>query len=156
MKMNNAKQYPGFGQPCNQCGACCMHAPCVVAERYGLWHDGEGCKAHQFRAGKWWCDFAINPGRYVSRFRRATEIDLKVIRLSVNINGQCTTRRAEDITHCDFCGKPITKKFGIDLSNRVYCHRRFCRFDLKFNLLAANIGVAIRRFGMWVIRNGSR
>ena len=34
---------------------------------------------------------------------------------------------------CDSCGKPLRSKYGMDLSDNLYCRRVLCKLTIKIN-----------------------
>lgn len=58
-----APNYPGYkASACNGCGLCCLTSPCAVSDQAGLWVNGR-CKALKYRAGRYWCELAIDAKR---------------------------------------------------------------------------------------------
>ena len=83
-----APDYPGPGNPCNQCGRCCLERPCSAAESAGLWVNGK-CRALKHRLGKFWCDVAINPHEYINVRRKFAQRHKAQIRERLGITGEC-------------------------------------------------------------------
>lgn len=71
---DDTPQYPGYKNPCNGCGLCCLTVPCAISDQFGLWKDGK-CKALRFSAGRYWCDVINNPRRVSVRLAKISKED---------------------------------------------------------------------------------
>lgn len=88
-----APTYPGYKQPCNGCGLCCLTGPCELSSMLSLWRRGR-CRALRYAAGKYWCDAVTNPRRVSLKLSKLTKTD----RLSyIGAIGICDYRAAWSI-----------------------------------------------------------
>ena len=86
---DKAPDYPGYGNPCNGCGQCCLDQPCPVSRQYKLWQDGK-CKALSFKNGRYWCDVLSNPSRISLHIRK---ISYKHRLDAIGVNGKCDAKK---------------------------------------------------------------
>lgn len=94
--MKNAPAYPGYHAPCNGCGQCCQDQPCAIARQFGLWRYSDGCRALKFRAGRYWCQVAITPERYIPFVKRRNRAKyMPAIRHAIGVAGICDAHRKD-------------------------------------------------------------
>ncbi|MGE5319654.1 MAG: hypothetical protein ACM3KD_05700 [Hyphomicrobiaceae bacterium] len=89
---HSTPSYPGYGSPCNGCGQCCLNQPCAVARQFRLWKNG-ACRALSFRAGRYWCDVIVKPGR-VSTTLRKLPLDVRLD--CIGVVGRCDAKKRTD------------------------------------------------------------
>jgi hypothetical protein len=58
---------PGYGQPCNACGRCCVSKPCELSR--AIWAD-DVCPAIENRPSGFRCGLMSRPLHYVPKLRR--------------------------------------------------------------------------------------
>lgn len=88
-----APTYPGYKQPCNGCGLCCLTGPCKLSSMFSLWRRGR-CRALRYAAGKYWCDVVTNPRRVSLKLSKLTKVDRL---LYIGAIGVCDYRAAWSI-----------------------------------------------------------
>jgi len=86
-----APSYPGYKQPCNGCGQCCLFRPCPIAKQFNLGRNGK-CKALKFRAGRYWCDVITKP-RMVSV--QLAKLPRKYLRSAIGVDTYCDAKKKE-------------------------------------------------------------
>lgn len=74
-KQKKPPDYPGYKQPCNGCGLCCLTVPCALSHKFGLWRYRKGCRALRYAAGKYWCDAVTNPRRISLKLAKVPKRD---------------------------------------------------------------------------------
>jgi hypothetical protein len=95
---------PGWGQPCNGCGVCCLAEPCPVGILVSRRRTG-ACAALAWNeeAQRYRCGVLVDPGRFMGlRWRPAQQMGVRLARRMISAGSGCDcdieteTEAAED------------------------------------------------------------